>query len=247
MARPASKLWPALALMLALGSLLIPIALVGAEPPKTVYFPQTGHHVGAPFLDYWRENGGLAVYGYPLTEAILEKSATDGKTYTVQYFERARLEHHPENNAPWDILLGHLGRYAAEKISTGNKAFDPVVAGEDVLFFPETKHTLRGNFRNYWEKHGGLAQFGYPLSEEFEEKSALDGKTYVVQYFERNRFEWHPENDAPWDVLLGQIGRQYAQEKRIATTAVPRQAGVPDYADELFFTPTSATPTSRST
>jgi hypothetical protein len=202
------KRWLPLIVVAALISLIIPIALVGAEPPTKVYFPQTGHHVGDPFLEYWRENGGLPVYGYPLTEAIQEKSALDGKTYTVQYFERARLEHHPENDAPWDILLGHLGRYAAEKIS-GHPSFDPVVAGEDVIYFPESKHTLRGNFLNYWEKHGGLAQFGYPLSEEFEEKSALDGKTYLVQYFERNRFEYHPEQrDPKFRMLLGLLGTE---------------------------------------
>jgi polysaccharide biosynthesis protein PslG len=34
-----------------------------------------------------------------------------------------------------------------------------------------------------------------------------DGKTYVVQYFERNRFEWHPENrGTPYEVLLGALG-----------------------------------------
>lgn len=240
------KRWLPLVIVAAIVSMIVPIALVGAEPPKVVYFPSTGHNLGEPFLTYWRENGGLAVYGYPLTEAIQEKSATDGKTYTVQYFERARLEAHPENEAPWDILLGQLGRYSADKVSRGNKAFDPVVAGEDVTFFPETKHTLKGAFREYWEEHGGLAQFGYPLSEEFQEKSALDGKTYVVQYFERNRFELHPENEAPWDVLLGQLGRQYAEEKRISMASAPRQANAPDYADELFFTPTP-TPTMTPT
>ena len=106
------KRWLPLIAVAALFSLIIPITLVGAAPPKVVYFPQTGHNVGAPFLDYWRQNGGLAVYGYPLTEAIQEKSLTDGKTYTVQYFERARLEYHPENRPPYDVLLGQLGRAA---------------------------------------------------------------------------------------------------------------------------------------
>jgi len=34
---------------------------------------------------------------------------TDGKRYMVQYFERARLEHHPENMAPNEVFLGLLG------------------------------------------------------------------------------------------------------------------------------------------
>jgi hypothetical protein len=35
-----------------------------------------------------------------------------------------------------------------------------------------------------------------------------DGNVYTVQYFERARFEYHPENAPPYDVLLGQFGRQ---------------------------------------
>ena len=240
------KRWLPLIVFAAIVSMLIPIALVGAEPPKTVYFSATGHHVGEPFLTYWRENGGLDIYGYPLTEAFQEKSTIDGKMYTVQYFERARLEAHPENEAPWDVMLGHLGRYASEKI-VGNKAFDPVVAqvGDgSVTYFPESKHTLRGKFLEYWEEHGGLAQFGYPLSEEFIEKSAYDGQNYTVQYFERYRLELHPENDAPYDVQLGHLGRKYAEDKKIGMTAVPKQADAPEYEESLFFTPT---PTATNT
>jgi polysaccharide biosynthesis protein PslG len=52
-----------------------------------------------------------------------------------------------------------------------------------------------------------LPQFGYPISEEIAE-TLEDGKSYTVQYFERARFEWHPENRPPYDILLGQFGRR---------------------------------------
>jgi spore germination protein len=48
-----------------------------------LYFPETGHSLGGAFLKYWRANGGLPVYGFPLSEEFTEKSPTDGKTYTV--------------------------------------------------------------------------------------------------------------------------------------------------------------------
>ena len=64
----------------------------------------------------------------------------------------------------------------------------------------------RRRFRAYWESHGGLAQQGYPISDEFTEVSALNGKPYTVQYFERAVFEAPPENQAPYDVLLSQLG-----------------------------------------
>jgi hypothetical protein len=75
-------------------------------------------------------------------------------------------------------------------------------------YFPETQHYLKGLFLKYWNEHGGLAQQGYPLTEEFQERSQLNGKVYTVQYFERAVFEFHPENaGTPYDVLLSQIGK----------------------------------------
>ncbi|HEY8601374.1 MAG TPA: hypothetical protein VIL85_23305, partial [Thermomicrobiales bacterium] len=70
---------------------------------------------------------------------------------------------------------------------------------------------VRGPFLAYWRAHGGLAQQGLPLSDEFEEINAIDGKRYRVQYFERARFEYHPEHaGTPHEILLGQLGREWS-------------------------------------
>src|SRR5206468_1525531 len=71
---------------------------------------------------------------------------------------------------------------------------------KDVTYFSVVEHTLRNGFRDYWQRYGGLTQFGYPITEEFREVSPTDGKAYTVQYFERARFEWHPEKRPPYDV-----------------------------------------------
>src|SRR4051794_35101143 len=63
--------------------------------------------------------------------------------------------------------------------------------------FPETGKTVSGRFLEYWTAHGALAQQGYPISEAMSEVSDTDGKTYMVQYFERAVFESHPEFPAP--------------------------------------------------
>jgi hypothetical protein len=55
----------------------------------------------------------------------------------------------------------------------------------DARYFGETSHYLRGAFRYFWETHGGVRTFGFPVTEEFIRKS--DGR--IVQYFERARFE----------------------------------------------------------
>ena len=238
------KRWLAGLVIVALAALMVPIARVGAAAPDVVFFSQTGHQVGAPFLKYWRAHGGLAVYGYPITEAMQEKSDLDGQTYTVQYFERARLESHPENAAPWDVILGQLGRNNAQKVLL-QPAMNPITEDKTpagAKYFPETQHAVGNAFLSYYSAHGALDQFGYPLSEEFQEK-ATDGKMYTVQYFERNRFEYHPENAAPYNVLLGLLGAQMAQEKKLPMAAIAQPANVPTYDEALFATPTPIPPT----
>ncbi len=162
-------------------------------------FAETGQTLQGRFLTYWDAHGGLALNGYPLSGEMMA-TLEDSHPYLVQYFERTRLEYHPENAAPNDVLLGQFGRQI-------HPADPPVAARAGATFFAQTGHNVEGGFLAYWQAQGGLAQFGYPLSEVFSERLG-DGQSYPVQYFERARFEYHPENAAPYDILLGQFGRQ---------------------------------------
>jgi hypothetical protein len=177
-----------------------------ASTGSKVYFPETRHSLGGPFLRHWRDNGGLTIFGYPLTEEFTETSPTNGKRYKVQYFERNRFEYHPENKPPNDVLLGLLGvQVAGERLFP--PALDPVT-GPETIFFPQVKHTLGGHFFKHWQEYGGLGQFGYPISEPIMEQSRINGQTYMVQYMQRARFELHPLPDRQPDamVLLGLLG-----------------------------------------
>ncbi len=170
-------------------------------------FPQTGKCVSGLFYDYWQANGGLAQQGYPISDEFDEVSPTNGKTYKTQYFERARFEHHPENAAPYNVLLGLLGREQfLAKYPNGRPP--TTSAGDKERCFPETGRCVSGLFYDYWQANGGLAQQGFPISDEFDEVNPTNGKTYKTQYFERARFEHHPENAAPYNVLLGLLGRE---------------------------------------
>ena len=167
-------------------------------------FPETGQTVQGRFLAYWEAHGGLALNGYPLSGEFMETLEADKPPYLVQYFERTRLEYHPENAAPDDVLLGQFGR-------TIHPADPPTTARPGARFFTETGHNVDGGFLAYWLANGGLPQFGYPLSEVITEtlpNAQGQPQSYRVQYFERARFEYHPENAAPHDILLGQFGRQ---------------------------------------
>lgn len=64
------------------------------------FFPETGYTVTGVFVDFWDNNGGLEIFGYPISPGFYE----DGIYF--QYFERARFELRPNND--W-IYLGLLG------------------------------------------------------------------------------------------------------------------------------------------
>jgi len=184
---------------------LLPAAGLAQSSSRT--FPETGKTVSGRFLDYWNTHGGLAQQGYPISDPMQEKSDTDGKTYTVQYFERAVFEAHPENAAPNDVLLSLLGNFLYKQKYPNGAPNQKASTAPNAQKFPQTGFTVGGKFLDYWNTHGGLAQQGYPISNEFQEKSDLDGKTYTVQYFERAVFELHPENaGTPYEVLLSQLG-----------------------------------------
>ncbi|MGA7670992.1 MAG: Ig-like domain-containing protein [Nitrolancea sp.] len=179
-----------------------PTPVVPTQPasPKAgcTYFPQTQHNLCAGFAAYWNQFGGLAIYGYPLTEEFQQNGIT------VQYFERARFEWHPGVwPSRYDVLLGLLGNELTAGRNTGAFQRTAASSSSDCVYFQATGHNLCGGFRAYWNQFGGLAVFGMPISEPFQENGV------TVQYFERQRFEWHPGAwPAHYDVLLGRVGAE---------------------------------------
>jgi hypothetical protein len=117
----------------------------------------------------------------------------------VQYFERAKLEANPAD--PKQISVSRLG---AEALA--GRSFPTTVyfdSNDEHAYFTQTGHSVGGWFYAFWKENGGLAAFGYPLSQEVQE----NGQT--VQYFERARFELNPSADsARTGVRLGQLGRE---------------------------------------
>jgi hypothetical protein len=153
---------------------------------------------------------------------LSEISETDGKPYPVQYFERAAFEMHSEFGPPNDVLLSLLGVFLYSQKYPSGAPNQVANAEADSHLFPETGKHTGGLFLKYWNEHGGLAQQGYPISEEFMEVSDLNGQTYKVQYFQRTVFEFHPEQQPPYNVLLSQLGTfRYRQKYANPPTATP--------------------------
>ncbi len=214
--------------------MLVGLIAPAPSPSDSRYFAATGHMVSGKFLAYWNAHGGLAQQGYPISAPLQEVSDLDGKTYTVQYFERAEFELHPENQPPNDVLLSQLGRFRLKQLY-GDKPLANGQPGGNNLYFAATGHSIEGKFRDYWLAHGGLVQQGYPLSERLHEVSALDGKSYTVQYFERAVFELHSENKPPNDVLLTQLGTLRYRDKYQST---PTPTPSPSATSTPISTPT---------
>ena len=87
----------------------------GAPPPTPLptsegrYFAETGQSLTGIFYNYWANNGGERIFGYPLSPAIEMVNPSDGKTYLTQWFQRARMELHPELPPGQRVVLGALG------------------------------------------------------------------------------------------------------------------------------------------
>ncbi len=175
-----------------------------AQKSGCMYFPATQHNLCAGFEAYWEKFGGLNIFGMPVTEEFQENGVT------VQYFERARFEWHPGAwPAHYDVLLGLLG----DEVTAGrtDTPFQATTANSssDCTYFAQTSHNLCGTFKQYWDQFGGLAVYGYPISEAFQEKNPDTGQVYTVQYFERARMELQPGAwPAHLNVLLGRLGSQ---------------------------------------
>jgi hypothetical protein len=193
------------------------------------------------FLETWKNTpNALFTLGYPISQPFIEESFTNpGQFYRVQYFERAILEEHPENFGQQGNRFYVLGRLLGKRLAQGREnedGFRQVGNPGDGTWFAETGHTLRNGpapFRDYWLRNGGLEVYGYPLSEQFQEVNQADGQTYWVQYFERQRMEWHPNEPNPqYRILLGLLGNEYREQYhggnsafsyRGAADALPRQ------------------------
>jgi hypothetical protein len=224
-----------IASLLALGCLLAPSGTPTALAQANARcFAETGYCIAGPIRAFWERNGGLPVFGFPITPQ--QSEMVEGRSTKVQWFERSRLELHPENSPPYNVLIGRMGADRLGQQGRDWKTFSHLAPSADCRTFAETGHAICGRILATWQASGlnldgdpsisdseSLALFGLPLSDPQPER-ASDGKTYVVQWFERARFELHPENAAPYDVLLGLLGRELGPTASAPPASAPPAA-----------------------
>jgi beta-lactamase class A len=173
-----------------------------------LYFPQTHQSVGHDFLKFWHSLGGLQAFGYPIGPQQMQ-----GNTL-VQYFERARLEWHPENAGAGgpqpQVVIGLVGQERAAQLRLSwHRGGDPG-GGK---YFDATGQVITGGFLDYWLNNGGERAFGMPISPATRMVSPADGKTYLTQWFQRARMEFHPDMPGGSQIVLGRLGSEMQSSK----------------------------------
>lgn len=197
-------------------------------------FPQTGHTVRGIFKQIWQRPNGLELFGYPKTGQFYERNAADNRYYLVQYFERVRMEYHPEfKGTPYEVEFGLLGTEAMIKAGLLDRQGRPLApqtqpeagqGGPDNLYFPQTGLNVNGLFLQTWRKLGGLSLIGLPRSQAFRQPQT-DGTILIVQYFERARMELQSQPDGQLLVLLTLLGNQrLVEQERLFSNYQPNQS-----------------------
>ena len=203
---------------------VLPTARRDGPGPDQLWFPEVGHTLGGSFRAFWERNGGLPIFGFPLTEEFMEKSRDTGQGYPVQYLERQRYEYHAENaGTAYDVLLGRLG---AETLAWMGRSWqdETKASPQTPHYYAATGHAIAPQFWDYWRNHGlelgdrgisereALALFGYPLTEPQLETNS-SGDRVLTQWFERARFEYHPNNPEASRVLLGRLSADMLDQR----------------------------------
>jgi len=182
-------------LALAVGLLLVSCSsgpTVSPKMTKSQLFDKTSHTVRGEFLNFFCHFGGVDSLGYPLTDEFV----VDG--WRVQYFEKGRLEYHPENEMAYRVTVGWLGDLLHRRRPPIPNSSVPAAGKANSRYFSGTGHSLSGDFLRYFLDHGGNVRFGLPISEPF----LWEGR--LTQDFQSARFFWTPEHDPP--VTLENIG-----------------------------------------
>jgi hypothetical protein len=158
--------------------LSLPIQQVEAQTAQRC-FSETNKCISGVIRQYWERNGGLAVFGFPITDLATEN--VEGVNLQVQWFERDRFEIQANNR----VTTGRLGARLMELQGTPWQRGPGEPAGSGCAAFAETGYNVCGDFLQYWRRNGGLERFGLPLTGPYEVQ--IEGKAVTMQYFERRR------------------------------------------------------------
>lgn len=91
-----------------------------------MYVTKTNYKIADEFLQFWEQGGGLDIFGYPISGP--ENEMIQGKLTRVQFFERARLEYHPDDPNGDRVKVGVLGTVLYRHLDPAKPTIVPPMA-----------------------------------------------------------------------------------------------------------------------
>jgi hypothetical protein len=197
--------------------------LPAAAQSDTRYFPDTGHTVSGDFLAFYeRAPDPKLLYGNPITEAFIDPFY--GRL--MQYFENVRFELYPDQPAGSRVQITPLGEY----IYTPSQVtqLTPLKSSNCQTFkSDQDSFEVCFAFLDFFKAYGGVAQFGYPISNVVIERGLR------VQYFQKARFEWRNWLAAGQKVRLSGLGRTYFEQQAIDKSYLRQGNNLPQQVNRL--------------
>jgi hypothetical protein len=162
------------------------VGVPDAPTSDCAYIAATQHSLCGVFQRWWNTEGGLPVFGYPISEPFQEGG------FEVQYFERARLEYHPEYaGTRWEVELGRLGVSDAARRGLLNTSAFASASAPSV--------TTRVDVTLYDAPGGGVELARLPAGATV---SVLGGPSYDWYYIGAGGGAgWAPFSDLNWSTL----------------------------------------------
>lgn len=191
---------------------------------------------------FWQTNNGIQLFGEPLDNESTHRFIDE--TFHIQNFERARIEFRFDQPKPYNFQLGLIGQEWLDRYQIELSPLKPndvaTLQGTDAscIALSNAIFTVCGAFRSFYQGHGlqfgntsfvssaeSLALFGLPLTPAM--RWSRNEQTFIVQVFERARFEYHVENQNTPIVMLGRINAELREN-------APAQQTVPIHTDSFL-------------
>lgn len=174
------------------------------------YFAETGHNLRDPFLSHWEAAGGEDLLGLPISE----ERYVEGTGGILQTFETLVLKYDPALEGSNNVVGEKLPSSFVDELAP-DRDRDSVprcnLESGACQYFPETGHTLSGEFLAFWRQHGDGSLLGLPISEPF----TPSGTDHRLQVLENAVLEENPQTAG---IRLRPVGREIAEADGSAST-----------------------------
>jgi hypothetical protein len=198
------------------------VGVADAPAADCAYIAATLHSLCGVFQRWWNTQGGLSVFGYPISEPFQEGG------FEVQYFERARLEYHPEYaGTRWEVELGRLGvSDAARRGLLNTPAFASASAASVSTRVDVTLYDARG---------GGVELAQLPAGASV---SVLGGPSYDWYYVSDGASAgWAPFSDLSWSTVPDPRGATLYTLSSLSSALAQHVAAADDAVSVAVFDP----------